>query len=245
MGVANAFVHTAIVRASAAQPQHSDGATNTSQRCPTRRDALRYAAATLTAAAAGTLTLPPGCGTAHAASARQVANGVLAGYGLPTLAEVDGFTPLLEQYGKLVVEFQHPSPWIVARNVLPATTDSNSIQESSTKLSFGSSTTPMDGRASGLTVGDYRKAESLAFFTLSNLAPGKVVRDLPAETILNLVTPGDATGTAPEYTLTGDSINSETGYRRMTVKVGTPFLPPPRAPSSVTATRFIALTSPT
>jgi hypothetical protein len=90
---------------------------------------------------------------------RQLVNGVLSAYGLPTMTDVVGLVPLLEQYDKLVVSFDYPTDWLTQRNVLPATEDAMDMKASSAKLSFGSSVTPMEGRASGLTVGDYRKAE--------------------------------------------------------------------------------------
>jgi hypothetical protein len=187
--------------------------------CPNngRRSVLRLAV--IAAAAAAVL---PGTSTpveALGVTSRQVINGVLSGYGLPTLADVQGLSPLLEQYDRLVVELQHPSDWIIARNVLASTMDSNAIAESTAKLSFGSSSKPMEGRASGLTVGDYRKAEGLAFFVSSNVPSGSKTADLPASVIINLVTPGDATSGVPECKVIKDGVDAASGYRKLLTKV--------------------------
>lgn len=185
----------------------------------TRRDALRLAALS----AAGALlpsVLPPAAADAKTSNTgRQMVNGVLSAYGLPQLRDVDGFTPLLEQYARLVVQFQYPSAWIVQRNVLGAESNSADIAQSTSRLSFGSSAEPMEGRASGLTAGDYRKAEGLSFYVSGGMPPGKKkVQDLPVESILDLCTPGDATGSAAEYKLTKDVYSEETGYRTVSSK---------------------------
>lgn len=179
-----------------------------------RRVLLKIAVAACTAA---TVPFKPGQAEAGTSvSGRQLVNGVLSGYGFPVLKDVDGFTPLLEQFSNLVIEFQYPSDWIVARNVLPAQEDSAVIAASTAKLSFGSSTSPMEGRSSGLTAGDYRKAEGVAFFVSGDLPKGtKTVADLPPSFILDLITPGDATGSASQYTLTKESVSPQTGYRTM------------------------------
>ena len=70
----------------------------------TRRQAIQYTLAAL--ATAGLLPVKPSqAGTS--ATGRTIVNGILSGYGLPTLKDVSGFTPILEQYGKLVVQFQY------------------------------------------------------------------------------------------------------------------------------------------
>lgn len=179
---------------------------------PTRRQALNLFALSL-----ATTLLPS---AAPAASGRQVVNGVLSAYGLPQLKDVEGFTPLLEQYARLVIEFQYPSAWIVARNVI-ASSDRNSadIAQSTGGLSFGTSSEPMSGRTASLTAGDYRKAEGVSFFTSDGLPEGVAdVKDLPAKFIMDLVTPGDAAGSSPEYKILKDVLVPETGYRMIQVK---------------------------
>jgi hypothetical protein len=185
----------------------------------TRRDVLRLAALAATGAVLPAIVPPHIARAATSASGRQLVNGVLSAYGLPQLRDVDGFTPLLEQYARLVVQFQYPSAWIVARNVLASETDSADIAQSTARLSFGSSAQPMEGRASGLTVGDYRKAEGLSFYVSGGMPPEKrKVQDLPVEAILDLCTPGDATGQAAEYKVTKDVYDEETGYRTVSAK---------------------------
>jgi hypothetical protein len=149
---------------------------------------------------------------------RQLVNGVLSAYGLPTMTDVVGLVPLLEQYDRLVVSFDYPTDWLTQRNVLPATEDAMDIKASSAKLSFGSSLTPMEGRASGLTVGDYRKAEGLAFFVNDVGDGSKSIADVAAKKIMDLVTPGDATGTANLWNVTKDVINPVSGYRTILSK---------------------------
>jgi PsbP len=103
--------------------------------------------------------------------------------------------------------------------VLGADEDSADIARSTARLSFGSSKTPMEGRASGLTAGDYRKAEGLSFYVSGGMPPGKTkVDQLPVGAILDLCTPGDATGQAAEYKVTKDTFDAETGYRTVLAK---------------------------
>lgn len=172
------------------------------------------------AAAAGTAALvvqSPEPASAQLATGRSIVNSVLSAYGLPTLRDVSGFTPLLEQYDKLVVEFQYPSAWVVQRNVMPVA-DSAGLSQANGRMSMGSSRAPMEGRASGLTAGDYRKAEGLSFF-VSGQVPGGVkdIKSVPAGFIADLVTPGDATGGAPNAKVTRD-IMDEDGFRVIDTK---------------------------
>lgn len=64
---------------------------------------------------------------------------------------------------------------------------------------------PLQGRASGLTAADYRRAEGVAFFV--DRPPGKPasVADVPTDWLAALVTPGDATGSLPEVRVTRDA----------------------------------------
>lgn len=157
----------------------------------------------------------------HAVSftARQVVNSVLSGYGLPITEVAEGFSQLLEQYGKLVVQFLYPVDWIISRNVLATGVNAPDAAIASSKQLFSSVAKPMEGRAAGLTVGDYRKAEGLAFYVLSGVSNGQNVNSIPVETILELVTPGDATGQSAEYTVAKDYFDGDSGYRIIWTKV--------------------------
>lgn len=74
----------------------------------------------------------------------------------------------------------------------------------------------MTGRSSGLTAGNYRKAEGLAFFVdtpPNNWGP---------EWLADLVTPGDATGSSPVIRVVrtwkdGEDVWIETKYESVTV----------------------------
>lgn len=103
--------------------------------------------------------------------ARTVLNGVLSGYGLPNVGDAKGTTRVSEQYGdNIVVEFLVPASWLIVR-----------AQDKRT---------PTSGRTSGLTAGDYRRAEGVAFYASSPLN-GKKATWTPRE-VADLVTPGDA-----------------------------------------------------
>lgn len=157
-------------------------------------------------------TLMPSASTAAAPPKETIINSVLSGYGLPTISDKRGFSLLTAQYGKLVVQFEHPSAWVVNRvardsTTLPSTTsDLNNVK-----------ITPLQGRASGLTASDYRRAEGVAFFvnplppsTAANSnKPYQSVVDLPASFIADLVTPGDATGAVPEVQIVADVLNRD------------------------------------
>lgn len=150
------------------------------------------------------------------ATGRSIVNSVLSAYGLPNLRDVSGFTPLLEQYNRLVVEFQYPSAWIIQRNVLPVP-DRAGLVQANGRMSLGAINTPMEGRASGLTASDYRKAEGLSFFV--NTAPQGVdrVAALNPQFIADLVTPGDATGSTPNVKVVKDWMDEE-GYHWIETK---------------------------
>lgn len=181
-----------------------------------RRECVRRWAI-VAAGAAALATQPASPAAAELAKGRSIVNSILSGYGLPTLRDVSGFTPLLEQYDKLVVQFQYPSAWIVQRNVMPVA-DSAGLSQASGRLSMGASRTPMEGRASGLTAGDYRKAEGLSFF-VSGQVPGGMrdVKAVPADFIAALVTPGDATSTEPDVRVVKD-VMDEDGFRVIDTK---------------------------
>lgn len=167
----------------------------------TRRQHLQHLAAL-----ALTVSIPFPSPASAAPSSRQVMNGVLSGYGLPSLPDVQGFSPLLEQYGSLVVQFQYPSAWIIAHNSPPAADDSGLTQ-----AYVRAARTLMEGRNSSLTVGDYRKAEGLSLF-VSRLPSGKDIHTVSSEFIAELVTPGDATGNTPNVRVVRDVMDTE-GYR--------------------------------
>ena len=180
-----------------------------------RRACVRRWAVAATAAAA--LLSPPPPASAAVVTGRSIVNSVLSAYGLPNLRDVSGFTPLLEQYDKLVVEFQYPSAWIVQRNVMPVA-DAAGLSQANGRMSMGAARAPMEGRASGLTAGDYRKAEGLSFFVSAQIPQAaKDVKSVPAATIADLVTPGDATGSAPNPKVVRDVMDEE-GYRIIDTK---------------------------
>lgn len=77
-------------------------------------------------------------------------------------------------------------------------------------MKLGGVNKPIEGRASGLTVGDYRRAEGVSFFACD--VKGKGVKDVEGQFIAELVTPGDARGTLPEVRVVKDSVDAE-GYR--------------------------------
>lgn len=179
-----------------------------------RRDCLHRFALTLASTTAAFLPHPS---KAEMAKGRSIVNSILSGYGLPTLPDVSGFTPLLEQYDRLVVQFQYPSAWIVQRNVLPVS-DALGLTQASARMKKGASMRPMEGRASGLTAGDYRRAEGLSFFVTSRLPAGaKDVSAVSANFIAELVTPGDATGSTPNFRVVGDRVDQD-GFRVVDTK---------------------------
>jgi len=100
---------------------------------------------------------------------RTVLNGVLSGYGLPTVGDAKGITRVSEQYGdNIVVEFLIPASWLIVR-----------AQDKRTVTS---------GRSSGLTAGDYRRAEGVAFYASID----KSKTSWTPREVAELVTPGDA-----------------------------------------------------
>lgn len=158
-------------------------------------------------------TLMPSASTAAAAPKETIINSVLSGYGLPTISDKRGFSLLTAQYGKLVVQFEHPSAWVVNRVVR----DSTTLPSTSNDLN-NVNMTPLQGRASGLTASDYRRAEGVAFF-VNPLPPSTAINknnkqyqsvvDVPASFIAELVTPGDATGATPEVQVVADMLNRD------------------------------------
>lgn len=145
----------------------------------------------------------------QAAPNKTIVNSILSAYGLPTLPDVRGFTPLTQQYARLVVQFQYPSAWVVQRNVAPKTDSAGLLVGSSGVVGPGDS--PLEGRASGLTAADYRRAEGVAFF-VSALDKKESISEVSSVFIAELVTPGDATGSAPEVRVTKDVMDDD-GYR--------------------------------
>lgn len=123
---------------------------------------------------------------------RTVLNGVLSGYGLPTVGDAKGTTRVSEQYGdNIVVEFLIPASWLIIR-----------AQDKST---------PTSGRTSGLTAGDYRRAEGVAFYASSSSSVSSVDKGMKKSSwsprdVAELVTPGDAIVGKPII----DVISSET-----------------------------------
>lgn len=170
--------------------------------------------AVLAAGAASLAAAPSPPARAEVATGRAIVNSILSGYGLPTLRDVSGFTPLLEQYERLVVQFQYPSAWIVQKNTMPFTDSAGLTQY---KGDTGAKR-PVEGRASGLTAGDYRRAEGLSFYVSGQVPNGeRNVKAVPATFIADLVTPGDATGNVPNFRITKDSVDEE-GYRVIETK---------------------------
>lgn len=178
-----------------------------------RRDCLRLIASVAGVSVFSVLGnfFPVDSATAGIPAAREtILNSVLGAYGLPTLKDVSGFTPLTLQYGKLVVQFRYPSSWVVARNVAPSK-DPSYAPIYNGGMS-GASDAPLLGRTSGLTVGDYRRAEGVSFY-VSPLPPSAhSVAEVDPAFIADLVTPGDATGSIPEVSIVQDYVDSD-GFR--------------------------------
>lgn len=193
-----------------AQPRTVACASRPTSSSVPRRTLLRNLAGLVLATAATAGTAEPA--SAQVATGRKIVNSILSGYGLPILKEQEGFTPLVQQYGRLVVEFQFPSAWIVSRSVAPTADASGLIRAGA---SVGNAEAPLEGRASGLTAGDYRKAEGLSFFV--SPARAKDIKTVEREFIAELVTPGDATGVMPEVRVVNDFMDDE-GYRIIETK---------------------------
>ena len=133
-----------------------------------RRDFLAQvasvtAAATLGAGTSTTLLGP--VEPANAVGGLNKVNAKLKGYGLPTVGKVpDGFTPILEIYGKgknrfpILVGFNHPLSWVI-------TLPSNDI----------------NGEDGTVQVGDYGKGDTATFFVYEE--KGHVDPPLDKETI--------------------------------------------------------------
>lgn len=120
---------------------------------------------------------------------RTILNGVLSGYGIPTLSDVGGYSSMLEQYGNTVVQFIYPKAWVLAR------------------AEIGRSG---QGRT-GLSVGDYRRAEGLALFSMY-VGEGVRAREVDGMDIARLVTPGDVTSMDPDVSVVRDVVRDD-GYR--------------------------------
>lgn len=139
-----------------------------------------------------------------------ILNSVLGAYGLPTLKDKSGFTPLTQQYGRLVVQFLYPSAWVVQRNVAP-TKDPSRVPVANNGAS-GASDAPLEGRASGLTVGDYRRAEGIALYISKLPSSVHSIEQVDANFIAKLVTPGDATENTPDVKVVRNVLDHD-GFR--------------------------------
>lgn len=157
------------------------------------------------------LTTFPSPPPARAVSSRSVINSILSAYGLPTIRDISGYSPLLEQYATLVVQFQYPSAWIINRTLAPVA-DRDGLRQANGLMSRGTPNVPLEGRTSGLTVGDYRRAEGLSFFVCDAPSSAKHIHQVPAAFIARLVTPGDARGLTPDVTVLRTSVDDD-GYR--------------------------------
>lgn len=144
------------------------------------------------------------------AARETIINSVLGAYGLPTLKDTSGFTPLTQQYGRLVVQFLYPSAWVIQRNVAP-TSDPSRIPVSNNGAS-GASDSPLEGRASGLTVGDYRRAEGVSFYVSKIPTAVQSIEQVNVNFIAQLVTPGDATEQSPDVKVIRDVLDHD-GFR--------------------------------
>jgi len=144
-----------------------------------RRDVLKMGG---TAVVLGCLVLK--VPQAAAVAQRTIVNGVLSAYGLPQLPDISGFSPMLAQFDSVVVEFTYPSSWV------PSNAGSKSAAARSA-----------EGRASPLSVADYRRAEGAAVYLGPSSAEWQSVRDVRPEEVARLVLPGDATRSDPEFSL--------------------------------------------
>lgn len=125
--------------------------------CCSRRNVVSNVAATFSVMAGsccGSIGFPKV--SAAAVSGANKVNSRLKGFGLPAMERIpDGFSPLLEIYGKgknrfpLLVTFAHPLTWVV-------TTPSNTV----------------NGEDGTVQAGDYGKGDTATFFVYEN--PGHV-----------------------------------------------------------------------
>lgn len=153
---------------------------------------------------------PEAADAATPAAKETILNSILGAYGLPTLRDTSGFTPLTQQYGRLVVQFVYPSAWVVQRNVAP-TKDPSRVPVSNDGTS-GASDSPLEGRGSGLTVGDYRRAEGVSFYVSTLPSPARSIEQVDAKFIADLVTPGDATQNTTDVKIIRNVLDAD-GFR--------------------------------
>jgi hypothetical protein len=121
-----------------------------------RRNFFEQSVSSVSAAIlANVVGIPPQTASAAVSGANKV-NAKLKGFGLPVMASIpDGFSPLLEIYGKgknrfpLLVTFAHPLSWVV-------TTPSNNV----------------NGEDGTVQAGDYGKGDTATFFVYEQ--PGHV-----------------------------------------------------------------------
>jgi hypothetical protein len=123
-----------------------------------RRSFFSQSTATVSATILGSLSwgIYPNLPASAAVSGATKVNAKLAGFGLPLMTKVpDGFSPLLEIYGKgknrfpLLVTFAHPLAWVV-------TTPSNTV----------------NGEDGTVQAGDYGKGDTATFFVFEE--PGHI-----------------------------------------------------------------------
>lgn len=160
-----------------------------------RRACIRHFLLTAAVSALSLDISHPLASQAKTAPKETIINSVLSAYGLPTISDKAGFSLLTEQYGSVVIQFEHPIAWVVTR-----------------------SPTPLLGRASGLTASDYRRAEGVALFITSAPPKASKVSDISASFIAEWVTPGDATGTAPEVRVVKDVLSEDGMFRELDTK---------------------------
>ncbi|KAJ8908984.1 hypothetical protein NDN08_005684 [Rhodosorus marinus] len=138
--------------------------------------------------------------SADAVSGRSVVNGVLSAYGLPQIPDKGGFTPILEEYGSdKIVEFLYPSAWLVTK-------EQSGIDRPRLNL---------DRVVPTINIGDYRKAESLAFY--STPASGKDTFDVPVDKLAKIAIQLPN----PDYRMLKDKKIATNGYRLTSFKFDT------------------------
>mmetsp|Transcript_12447 Transcript_12447/g.22485 ORF Transcript_12447/g.22485 Transcript_12447/m.22485 type:complete len:282 (+) Transcript_12447:1160-2005(+) len=123
---------------------------------------------------------------AYAVSNRSIVNGVLSGYGLPQLPDVAGFSPLLYQFGDIVVQFDYPSSWIVS-----------TVGESSASVNISSRMKAV----APLSVSDYRRAENATLYVSGQNMDWISIESINPSEIAGLILPGDATRSDAEFKL--------------------------------------------
>eukprot|EP00188_Purpureofilum_apyrenoidigerum_P005976 Plantae.Rhodophyta-Purpureofilum_apyrenoidigerum.ctg8480.p1 GENE.Plantae.Rhodophyta-Purpureofilum_apyrenoidigerum.ctg8480~~Plantae.Rhodophyta-Purpureofilum_apyrenoidigerum.ctg8480.p1 ORF type:complete len:257 (-),score=48.61 Plantae.Rhodophyta-Purpureofilum_apyrenoidigerum.ctg8480:126-896(-) len=149
----------------------------------------------LSSVAAGLLTAAATPVAADPVSGRSVVNGVLSAYGLPQIPDKSGFTPVLEQYGKdKIVEFIYPSSWLVVKE----------------QAGIDRPRLDLDRIFPTITIGDYRKAEGLAFY--STPANGKGTFDIPMDKLAKIAIQLPN----PDYKVMKDTKIDKNGYRLTT-----------------------------